>query len=71
MNTLVPLFLIGSSLVLQVTRTCVTAWMSLNFGKFATEIKNIFCIHIIIDRIYHAVINHCFLQICNRVTSLD
>ena len=38
-NTLAPSFLIGSSLFLQVTRTCVTTWMSLNFGKFATELR--------------------------------
>ena len=37
MNTLAPSFLSGSSLFLQVTGTCVTAWMSLNFDKFATE----------------------------------
>ena len=39
MNTLTPSFLIGSSLFLQVTSTCVTAWMSSNFGKFATELR--------------------------------
>ena len=37
MNTLVPSFLIGSSSFLQVSRTCMKAWMSSNFGKFATE----------------------------------
>ena len=31
-STLVPSFLIGSSSVLQVTRTTIKAWMSLNFG---------------------------------------
>ena len=31
-STLVPSFLIGSSPVLQVTRTTIKAWMSLNFG---------------------------------------
>ena len=38
MNTLAPSFLIGSSSLLQVKRTCMKAWMSLNFGKFATEL---------------------------------
>ena len=33
MNTPVPSFLIGSSSFLQVTRPCIKAWMSLNFGK--------------------------------------
>ena len=69
------------------------AWMSSNFGKFATElrplidvricffflnilktnrlIKTKFCIHIIIDKIYVGIVNHCFLQICKRVTALD
>ena len=37
MNTLATSFLIGSSSFLQVSRTCMKAWMSLNFGKFATE----------------------------------
>ena len=36
-NILAPSFLIESSLFLQVTRTCVKPWMSLNFGKFATD----------------------------------
>ena len=36
-NTLAPSFLIGSSSFLQVTRTCMKAWMSTNFGKFATS----------------------------------
>ena len=73
MNTLAPSFLIGSSSFLQVLRTCMKAWMSSNFGKFAIElrplidvrikfllnilktnrpIKNKFCLHIIIDKIY-------------------
>ena len=67
-------------------------WMSLNFGKSATElwplidvriefllnilitngqIETKFCIHIIIDKIYFGIVNHCFSQICNRVTALD
>ena len=61
------------------------AWMSSNFGKFATElrplidvriwfllnilktnrpIKTKFCIHIIIDKIFVGIVNHCFSQIC-------
>ena len=39
MKTLAPSFFIGSSLFLKVTRTCVTSWMSSNFGKFATELR--------------------------------
>ena len=38
-STLVPSFLIGSSSFLQVSRTCMKAWMSLNFSKFATELR--------------------------------
>ena len=81
-NTLAPLLLIGSSSALQVTRTYMKAWMSSNFGIFATElwplndvrylfllnisktntpIKSKFCIHIIIDKIYVGIVNHCFL----------
>ena len=92
MSNLAPSFLIGSSSFLQVSRTCMKAWMSLNFGKFATElwplidvriwfllnilktnslIKTKFCIHIIIDKIYVGIVNHCFSQICKRVTALD
>ena len=57
------------------------AWMSSNFGKFATgflalidvrieflvnsfktnrPIKTKFCKHIIIDKIYFGIVNHCF-----------
>ena len=92
MNTLAPSFLIGSFLFLQVSRTCMKACMSLNFSKFATElrplidikikfllnilktyrpIKTKFCEHIIIDKIDVGIVNHCFSQICNRVTALD
>ena len=39
MNTLAPSFLIGSSSFLPVTRTYMKAWMSSNFGKFATELR--------------------------------
>ena len=92
MNTLAPSFLNRLTSFLQVTRTCMKAWMSSIFGKFATElrplidvriefllnilktntpIKTKFCIHIIIDKIYVGNVNHCFSQICNRVTALD
>ena len=33
MNTLAPSFLIGSTSFLQVTRTCMKAWLSSNFGQ--------------------------------------
>ena len=33
MNALAPSFLIRSSSFLQVTRTCIKAWMSSNFGQ--------------------------------------
>ena len=92
MNTLAPSVLIGSSSFLQVSRTCMKAWISSNFGKFATEllpliddrieflfnilktnrpIKTRVCIHIIIDKIYVGIVNHCFSQICNRGIALD
>ena len=92
MNTLAPSFLIGSSSFLQVSRTCMKAWMSSNFGKFATELRPLidvriwfllnilktnkqnktkFCIRIIIDKINVGIVNRCFLQICNRVKTLD
>ena len=45
-NTLAPAFLIGSSSFLQVTRTCMKAWMSLNFGKFATELRPLIVVRI-------------------------
>ena len=38
MNTLAPSFLIRSSSFLQVTRTGIKAWISLNFGKFETDL---------------------------------
>ena len=38
MNTLAPSFLIGSSSFLQVSRTCIKAWISSNFSIYATEL---------------------------------
>ena len=43
----------------------------LNILKTNRPIKTKFCIHIIIDKIYVGKVNHCFSQICNRVTALD
>ena len=43
----------------------------LNYLKTNRPIKTKFCIHIIIDKIDVGIVNHCFLQICNRVTALD
>ena len=39
MNNPAPSFLILSSSFLQVTKTCMKAWMSSNFDKFATELR--------------------------------
>ena len=39
MNTLAPSFLNGSSSFLQVSKTCMSAWLSSNFGKFAIELR--------------------------------
>ena len=43
----------------------------LNILKTNRPIKTKFCIHIIIDKLYFGNVNHCFSQICNRVTALD
>ena len=43
----------------------------LNILKMNRPIKTKFCIHIIIDKIYVGIVNHCFSQNCNRVTALD
>ena len=43
----------------------------LNILKTNRPIKTKFCIHISIDKIYVGNVNHCFSQICNRVTALD
>ena len=43
----------------------------LNILKTSKPIETKFCIHIIIDKIYVSNVNHCFSQICNRVTALD
>ena len=37
MNTLAPSFLNQSSSFLQVTRTCIKAWMGSNFGQVPTQ----------------------------------
>ena len=46
MNNLAPTILIRSSSFLQVTRTCMKAWMSSNFGKFATKLRPLIDIRI-------------------------
>ena len=43
----------------------------LNISKTNIPMKTKFCLHIIIDKIYVGIVNHCFLQICNSVTALD
>ena len=43
----------------------------LNISKTNRPIKTKFCIHIIIDKIFVGILNRCFSQICNRVTTLD
>ena len=43
----------------------------LNILKTNRRIKTKFCVDIIIDKIYVGNVNHCFSQICNRVTALD
>ena len=42
-----------------------------NIFKTNRPIKTTFCKHIIIDKIYYGVVNHCFSQIGKRVTDLD
>ena len=47
MNTLVPSFLIGSSLFMQVAWTIIKAWMSLNMGQIrqlTTELATLECL---------------------------
>ena len=39
--------------------------------KTNRPIKTKFCIHIIIDKIYFGNVNHCFSQICIKVTVLE
>ena len=43
MNTLPPLFLIRSTSFLQVTSTCMKAWMSLNFSQIPTPNSRVIC----------------------------
>ena len=59
-------------------------WMSLNFGKFAIELRPLidvrlefllniltkFCIHIIIDKIYLGIVNHCFCKFATELRPL-
>ena len=57
------------------------AWMSSNFGKFATELLPLIDVRIeflfnILKtnrpiKIYFGIVNRCFSQIGNRVTALD
>ena len=43
----------------------------LNILKTNRPIETIFCVHIIIDKIYVWIVNRHFSQICNRGTALD
>ena len=52
----------------------VRIWFLLNILKTNRPIKKKktkFCIHIIIDKIYVGIVNHCFSQSCKIVTALD
>ena len=49
----------------------VRIWVLLNILRTNLQIETKFCINIIIDKIYVDIVNHCFSQICNRVTALD
>ena len=44
-----------------ITRTCYPD----------VQIETKFCIHIIVDKFNIGIVNLCFWQICNRVTTLD
>ena len=48
----------------------VRIWFLLNILKTYRPIKIKFCIHIIIDKIYVGIVNHCFLQICKELRPL-
>ena len=49
----------------------VRNWFLLNILRMDGQNLTKFCIHIIIDKIYIAMIERHFSQICNRVTALD
>ena len=50
---------------------CHATALIVNILRINSQNKTKFCIHIIIDKIYVGIINHCFLQICNRVTAFS
>ena len=49
----------------------VRNWLLLNILRMDGQNLTKFCIHIIIDKIYIAIVKRHFSQICNRVTALD
>ena len=49
----------------------VRNWFLLNILRMDGQNLSKFCIHIIIDKIYIAIVKRHFSQICNRVTALD
>ena len=49
----------------------VRNWFLLNILRMDGQNLTKFCIHIIIDKIYIAIVKHHFSQICNRVTAHD
>ena len=49
----------------------VRNWFLLNILRMDGHNLTKFCMHIIIDKIYFAIVKRHFSQICNRVTALD
>ena len=49
----------------------VRNWFLLKILRMDGQNLTRFCKHIIIDRIYFAIVKCYFSQICNRVTALD
>ena len=79
-NTLAPSFLIGCMKAWMSSNfgkfetelrhlIDVRIEFLLDISKTNRPTKTKFCIHI--DKIYIGIVNHCFSQICNRVTVLD
>ena len=49
----------------------VRIWFLLSVLRMSRWIETKVCIHIIIDKIYLAIVKRHFSQICNMVTALD
>ena len=63
MTTLASSFLIGTFSSLQETRTCIYAWMSLNFNQIRPLATELPALERLKNQLMYNVVNSSFLQV--------